>query len=402
MPRAFRCLAVLTLLALPAIFLPAGCESGGDKPVPSGTTDFPLGPDESGLNIFDVQPKGGYSLARDPFGRLFALVPKGKEIPEGVTASFPPTSIIRVPVERVVVASGTYDPGLIIALGKGDTIIGSSDPEAEWDLPEMIKRYREGKVRFVGYFNALDYENIVRMSPELVLASSPGMVADLNYLGLAAIGTYNNFENDIDSYLRLLAFMGALFGAEEEAALRVSDIKTALSDIRAKVRDLEQPKFTWGTYWDKRVFVLSSHYWLTELMTLCGGDYVFGDSGVGNVSFSLEEFLVRSGEADIYFASYGHDPGPETLEDLIKKSPDLSGLRAFAERGMVVMTEPILWQESGQMDKLAYEMAALFHPEVYPQRNLEFIRILSNKTDIPFKGRPRGKPEVETEGGWEE
>jgi iron complex transport system substrate-binding protein len=335
---------------------------------------------EDDLAILSFIEKDGYTVTKDLYEREFALVPKGQDIPQEVLDRFPISSIIRTPVEKLVVASGTYDPGIIFMLGKGDSIIGSSDPIGSWDTTDMINLYKSGRVTFVGLYNALDFETIVELKPDLILASGITSVDDFSYLGFPAIGTYNDSKSDIESYYKLLIFMGVLYGVPDVARERVKEIRETFQEIEEKVKNLPTPSFTWGTYWDKRIFTLSGHYWLTQTMVRCGASYVFRDVQVDTFGFSEEEFITRSRDADIYFASYGHDRGPNTMEELMKKYPNLLELKAFRNDGVVAMLEPVLWQDSGRLDDIALDLTAFFHSDLYPDRKLKYIRILSELT----------------------
>jgi ABC-type Fe3+-hydroxamate transport system substrate-binding protein len=332
---------------------------------------------EANLPVLSFIEKDGYIITKDLYEREFALVPKGQDIPEEVLDRFPISSIIRTPVEKLVVASGTYDPGIIFMLGKGDSIIGASDPIEAWDTPDMINLYKSGKVTFVGLYNAIDFEAIVALDPDLILASGITSVDDYSYLGFPAIGTYNDSKSDVESYYKLLVFMGVLYGVPEVARERVLEIRKVFKEIEEKVEDLPTPSFTWGTYWDKRIFTLSGQYWLTQTMVRCGSDYVFKDVLVDSFGFSEEEFITRSRDADIYFASYGHERGPRNLDELVKKYPNLRELKAFRKEGVVAMLEPVLWQDSGRLDDIALDLAAFFHSDLYPDRELKYVRIQS-------------------------
>jgi hypothetical protein len=82
----------------------------------------------------EVVERNGYSVSKDHYNREFAMVPKGSPIPDEVLKKYGPESIVRTPPEKIIVASGTYDPGVIFALGKGDTIIGTTEPYETWAL----------------------------------------------------------------------------------------------------------------------------------------------------------------------------------------------------------------------------------------------------------------------------
>jgi iron complex transport system substrate-binding protein len=364
---------IITFIALGAVLLSA-CEKVGDY-AKEKTRD---------LEPLSAVEMDGYSVSKDLFNREFAMVPKGKPIPEEVLKRFKPDSIVRTPADKVIVASGTYDPGIIFALGKGDSIIGSTEPEEEWELPEMREIYEKGQVKFIGYYNAMDFESIITLKPELVLTSSISAVGNVSYLGFPILGTYSNYRSDLQNQLDFFLFMGRLYDAEDIAKAKVEKIQKTLKEIEDKAKYLPKPKLTWGVYYNKRVFTLSGNFWLAEIMKICGADYVFADINFDARDFSLEEFISRSRDADIFFANPLQESVAKSQEAMVKSHPDLGELKAFSEHGVVALTEAILWQDSGNLDEIALDMAALIHPELYPDRKLKYIRILEDISELPF------------------
>lgn len=336
------------------------------------------------IEPLSVVERDGYSVSKDLFYREFAMVPKGSPIPEEVLQKYTKDAIVRTPPDKVIVASGSYDPGIIFSLGKGDSIAGSTEPEDSWELPEMREIYEKGQVKFVGYYNAMDFESFITINPDLVLTSSITAVGDVAYLGFPIIGTYSNYRSDLNNQIEFFLFMGKLFGAEDKAEAKVAKIRKTLKEIEERAKNLPKPKLTWGVYFNKRVFTLSGDFWLTEIMDICGADYVFGDIHVDARDFSLEEFITRSKDADIFFANPLQETVAKSQEAMVKTHPDLGELKAFSEKGVVALTEPILWQDSGNLDEIALDMAALIHPELYPDRKFKYIRILEDVSELPF------------------
>jgi iron complex transport system substrate-binding protein len=178
--------------------------------------------------------------------------------------------------------------------------------------------------------------------------------------------------------------MGSLYDAKDIAEAKVQKIRDTLKEIENKANNLPKPKLTWGVYFNKRVFTLSGDYWLTQVLKICGADYVFADIHVDSRDFSLEEFITRSRNADIFFANPLQETVAKIQEDMVRAHPDLGELKAFKKNGIVAVTEPILWQDSGRMEQIALDLAALIHPELYKDRKMKYIKILTDKSTIPF------------------
>ncbi|MDR2461203.1 MAG: ABC transporter substrate-binding protein [Deltaproteobacteria bacterium] len=333
------------------------------------------------LSPLALVEKDGYWLTKDLMDREIALVPKNQPIPDEVTEKFKPTAIVRTPVEKVIVASGTYDPGLIFGLGAGDCIIGTTDPKESWYLPGMQELFKEGKVKFIGLYNAIDLESIVTLKPDLILVSSMTSYSHLEYLGFPLVATYSDYRSDIENQLELMDFIASFFDKRDLVAEKLSKIRQTFVEIEEKAKYHPKPKLTWGVYYGKRVFTLSKNFWLTEILNLAGADYVFNDIEFDNRDFSLEEFITRSRDADIFFANPLTEAAAIAKEDMTKWHEDLLELKPFTGKGTVALTEPILWQDPWNLDEIALDMAALIHPELYPGRTLKYVRILKEGED---------------------
>ena len=273
-------------------------------------------------------------------------------------------------------ASGHYDAGIMAALGKIDAIAATDETADTWRLPEIKERVESGAVPFIGYWNALDYEAIRRLSPDLVLTSSPEVGLALEGLGFPTAVTYNSFDNGLENRLRLFGFLGALLGAREEAAALADEVRAALSHAEAAAKGRLRPKVGWGVFFNNRVYALDGDFWLAEIFERCGGDYVMSPIRSGMAELDLERFLARSAEATIYFASLLHEGGVATKADYLLRHPQLARIAAFGPGGKVYSPEEILFQDTGRLADIVREVASIIHPELFPRGAGHYFREL--------------------------
>jgi iron complex transport system substrate-binding protein len=355
---ALALLARAAALALLSALLLSSC-SGGDAEKKAGEESGPKKPEPVS---YALAARDGYIEATDCAYRSLALVPKGAPAPEG----FLEARVVRVPAQRVVIASGHYDAGIMLAMGAASAIIATDQDLDSWLLPEIKDRLVAGETTFVGYWDALDYETIRSLSPDLILTSSHEVAQTLEDLGLPAAVTYNGLDNNLENRLRLFGFLGALIGAGEKAAELEQEIRDALGACSKASENLPKPKMSWGVFFQNRVYPLDGDFWLAEIMVACGGDYVLGDIRSGMMELSLEEFLRRSQDANIYFASLLNEGRVNTKADYLHLHPELARIKAFSPEGAAVYPEDLIFQDTGRLKNIILELAALIHPELYP------------------------------------
>jgi iron complex transport system substrate-binding protein len=280
-------------------------------------------------------------------------------------------------VEKVVVTSGTYDPSIIINLGHASSIIGTSDSLDDVLLPELRKIYEEGKVVHVGNWDSLDFEMILSMKPDVVLASSYQTTGKLEELGIPVLVTYTGENNGLESRMNLFKIIGVIYQEEEKAQALTDKIQNAFNDIQGKLVGVPRPTVLSALYFNNRILGTSGKYWFAELIGVAGGDYIFKDLDIsGAVELSLEEFIIKGKNVDIYFAQLLAETNVTNKASLVKQHGDLGLFKAFTKEGTVAIPSRLIYQDPANMDKIVYEMAEIFHPNIFPGKPTTYFTVL--------------------------
>jgi ABC-type Fe3+-hydroxamate transport system substrate-binding protein len=201
---------------------------------------------------------------------------------------------------------------------------------------------------------------------------------DLEYMGFPVVGTYDTRINNTENRLALINFIGSLFGARDKAEAHTKHIRATIEEIRRKTAGFTKPTISWGIYDNGHVFGLRADFWLAELMVDAGGDYLMGEVVSDTTEISLELFITRSKDADIFFANPYLESVVKSKRDMLRAHPDLELFKAFSPLGKVVTTEELTWQDTGNLHKIALDMAHILHPELYPERALSYFNLLPN------------------------
>lgn len=161
---------------------------------------------------------------------------------------------------------------VLYALGEADRIAGISGftvrpPEARRDKPK-ISGFSSGKV-----------ERILAVEPDLVLAFSDLQADMCRDLVRAGIEVHVFNQRSIDGILRMIVTTGALVGRATEAQALVTDLARGLDAARARgearIARHGRRLRVYFEEWDAPL--ISGIRWVSELITLAGGEDVFAD-----------------------------------------------------------------------------------------------------------------------------
>ena len=355
----------LPLVLVLGVLLAAGCD------------DLMQSTGQSFINFgdFAVHRKTEYSEMRDGAGRRLALIPKGAPPPPG----FGPTEVIEAPVGRVV-AFGSFDVAILHALGADEAIVGVVAPAEKWHVDYMKEGFAEGRIHYVGEPNALDYERIKVLKPDMVMTWDPSIVPMMNEMGIPVVVTSTPLATCLATYIRFVQFISPFFGKEPEGDLFYARVRDALEDIREKTRGHPKPNAMWGDIFEKRVLVEPGNSWVAEMVGLAQSDYLFDDVyGASCIEISMERFIYSGRNADIYFT---YRAGLTSKASLVLINPLLAGIKPMSPAGRAYSPRPHYSQSADRMDEILTEIAAILHPDVYPDHELQFFVELPNEDPL--------------------
>ena len=331
------------------------------------------------LGDFAVNRKAEYTEMRDGAGRMLAMIPRGGQAPDGYGS----TEVIKTPVERVVVFSN-FDVAILHALGVDQTIVGVIAPEEAWYVDYMKQGFADGRIQYVGQANALDYERIKVLKPDMVMTWDPSIVPMMDELGIPVVVTSTPLATCLATHVRFVEFISPFFNKEAEGTAFYAKVRDTLEDIREKTKGHPKPNAMWGDIYEKRVLVEPGNAWVAELVGLAQSDYLFDDVyGTSCIEISLERFIYSGSDADIYFTYRSVRDGITSKASLVRMNPLLAGIKPMGPEGRAYAPLPHYGQSSDRLDEILIEIAAILHPDIYPNYQLQFFMQLPD--DDPSK-----------------
>ena len=359
-------------LIFPTLFMVIIFQFSGCKPqTGDGKTSF--------INIGDftvnrITPDR--TEVKDGSGRTFVLIPRGQKAPDG----YEKCQVVYVPVKRVV-AYGSFEVATLRALGVAeDVLVGVTTKEEDWYVPDIKKGMHEGRIAFLGTYNAIDFERLKERQPELVLTWDHSIIPMLEELGIPCVITTTPVAMCLNARMRFVQFLAPFFNKEDEADEFFNRVNRALIQIREKTRPAEKkPKVMWGDIYEKRVLVEPGNAWVGELIELVQSDYLFEDVyGTSCIEISIERFLSSGEDADIFFTYRTPKDGATSKAALARLNPIIADIRPL-KSGRVYSPLPNYSQSGDKLDEILEEISAIIHPELYPGYRLRYFLKLPDK-----------------------
>jgi iron complex transport system substrate-binding protein len=321
--------------------------------------------------LFSQAEKSGFVEVTDASLRKLALVTRGQKGPLG----FAPSALIFVPPERVAAANGQFDAGLISSLGFADSLVGVTLPQDQWQIPAIADRMAAGKIAFLGSETALDYEKLLSLKPDLIISPGFRTGSFLESGNWPYAETYSSQNNDLLTRLKAADFWAAIYRRPEVGRRFREKLARTLMLVSQRLGSQEPAPVMWVYLTDRRFFVEPGNNWVGELAGLSGGRYLFSHiKGDSTIEVTMEHFLEQGRRARVMIIYPPAAASNLSKNSLLALNPVLEKTGPFGSLGRVYAVNPIFYQSFGELEDIVWEMAALNHPELFPEVKSRFFR----------------------------
>jgi ABC-type Fe3+-hydroxamate transport system substrate-binding protein len=252
------------------------------------------------------------------------------------------------PFRRIVSLDPTITE-ILFAIGAGDKLVGRSHwdawPKAALALPDLGPGIRP------------NVEAVLAARPELVLmyASQDNRGATTR-LREAGVTTAAFRVDQIDAFRRITPILGQLSGDTALARITVDTVMQSLERVRTATAGRHRPKVVIPA-WDTPLVVIGGGSFVSQLVSIAGGENVYGSSTERSPQVTLEDVVRRDPDAIL--------TGPDRRQRYLTH-PRWQALRAVRERRVLPMDTAIVWRASIRMGEAAASMARELHPGVLP------------------------------------
>jgi iron complex transport system substrate-binding protein len=266
------------------------------------------------------------------------------EVGRKISLSFPPKRIISLAPNITEI---------LFDLGLDEEIIGVS---IHCNFPEKAKT----KVRVGSYIN-LDYERILSLNPDLIIATGAGntreMVQRLETLGFP---TYVIFPKDLEGILRSIGHIGEIVGQAKDALRIVSEMKRRRQKVVELTRGLPRPK-VFLEIGEAPLVTVGKGSFADDLIRLAGGENVTGEEKERYPRLGMEEVLQRAPEV-ILISSMNPKGG---YEKVLQEWARWKTIPAVRDHRIHVIDSDLIDRPSPRIIDGLEEIARILHPEAF-------------------------------------
>lgn len=323
----------------------------------------------------------GYVLISIEDSGRFLLVPEGKEAPEGLEEDI---AVVPKPVDHIyLVATSAMD--LFCSLNALDEISLSGTDANGWYIEEAQKAMEDGDILFAGKYSAPDYELILSEGCDLAIESTmiyhtPEVKEKLEQFGIPVLVERSSYESHPLGRTEWLKLYGALLGKEEEADAFFEKETENLEEVFQAENTGKTVAFFYINSTGAANVRKSGDY-VSRMIELAGGKYIFDDLGEGDnalstVNMTMEEFYARAKDADYIIYNSAIDGELYTMDELLGKSSLLKEFKAVKD-GNVWCTGKNLFQETTGLGKMIEDIHTMLTAEDEGLSELTYMHKLS-------------------------
>ncbi len=211
---------------------------------------------------------------------------------------------LEAPAQRIVSLS-PHTTELLFAAGAGELVVGAPSYS---DYPEAAQ-----KIPRIGGYNAIDFETILALQPDLVVGwhsgNGPRTIERLRELGLTV---YSSEPRQLDDIPRALRRLGQLSDKRASANAAAEAFEQRLATLEQRYRDRPQVSVFYQI-WHQPLMTIGGEHIINQVIALCGGKNTFANQRSLTVTISEEAVLLADPQAII--ASGMGEPRPEWVEN---------------------------------------------------------------------------------------
>lgn len=252
---------------------------------------------------------------------------------------------------------------------------------------EIRNRLQDGTIEEIGTFNEIFIEKIMVNKPDVFITTSSPMQAKHHQLmenqGIKILFMDEYEEINPLGKAEYVKIIGKLFGKVEEAENLFDEIVSNYHKIQSEIKEFNQEKPTifanqiYGDVW----YMPGGNSFQAKLFEDAGGNYLWSNNNSEiTLNLSFESVYKKASQADIWM-NVGDFPNKAAL---LASFPNYNWFKAFKngniynwnKRKSATGANDYFETGTARPDWVLKDLAAIFHPELFPGHELFFYEKL--------------------------
>ncbi len=281
--------------------------------------------------------------------------------------------VVEVPAKSIACLSTTQLSGVEV-LGLQDRLVGCASPQYVWDK-KISERVAEGKTQSLGQGMNINVEQIIALSPSLLMQSFMEKLNTDGKLTKAGITVlYNNEwkEANLLGRAEWLKFTALFFGKERKADSIFNQIEQNYLELKALASTAKnRPKVMYGYDYRGTWYLPQNDTYVAQTLRDANAEFKGAGEGNGSTPKSFEEIYDSFHESDLWLTTQGK---VQTYEDFIKSNERYIDFRPAKIKQVCSNNKREkatggndYWESAiCRPDLLLKDMVKVLHPELLP------------------------------------
>ncbi len=324
---------------------------------------------------FRIIDHGSYKtleyLADSSISERYFVAAKDVVLPEGT----PSDRIIRVPLKKLAATSVTAF-SFAWALENAGVICGLADTSYLTD-PRIKSQKQLTQVSSSGQ---LDYENLLKLQPQYLLASfiPQDQINKLESLGIKSLPFNDFMENDPLGRAEWIKFFALLLDEMPKADRIFDQIAKQYHDLENSLKSINhKPSVFDGDYYGGIWYVSGNESYMAEFYRDAGADYAFGEiESTASMPVDFETVFQAAAKTDYWriFVS-----AAISYDDLKARDERIAEFKAWKNKKVIycnTLKANYFSRATIQPQEILADFVHIFHPEILPQRKNKYFHLL--------------------------
>jgi len=259
-------------------------------------------------------------------------------------------------IPQRIISLAPSNTEILLALGLGDRVVAVTD-YCDYP-PEALTKPK------IGGYTTPNMEEVVALSPDLVLAASLHQERIIPALEERGLTVFALDPKTVDEVLESITLIGKVTGKKEEASQLITGVQNRIKAVTDKTENLpenKKPKVFYLTWLDPLMTPGSGtrHH---ELIRMAGGTNVAQDL-TGYASITLEAIIEANPE--VIIAGIGMGSGEDLPFEYVKTEPRLRNVDARINDRMYSIDVDLCGRPGPRITDALEKFAEFIHPELF-------------------------------------